>query len=263
MPAQSTKISAFVITKNNGDKIGDCLKSLEWADEIIVVDDFSEDTTPAICRSHANVKFVQNKFAGFQEQKLYAMSLTANDWVLKIDADERVSAEMRNGILALTEKDFATYSCFEFKRLTCFWGKWIRHGSFYPDYNPRLFHKHQGAWRGVNPHDKFYPTGLTKKLAGDIFHFQNWDLSAYASRTILYSTISAGEYYKGGRRAKLSDFTIRPLYTFFYRYLIRLGFLEGPHGLVIAVMGALGTFVKYMKIYELQHDMVPTHMDVE
>jgi glycosyltransferase involved in cell wall biosynthesis len=254
-------ISAFVITKNNSDKIGDCLKSLGWASEVIVVDDFSEDATPDICRGFANVKFFQNKFAGFQEQKLFAMSLTAHDWALKMDADETVSATMRASILALTEEDFSTYSCFEFKRLTCFWGKWIRHGSFYPDYNPRLFNKQMGEWGGVNPHDKFFTRGLTKKLAGDILHFQNWDISSYASRTIYYSTVSAQEYRKGGREAKLSDFTVRPLYTFFYRYLVRLGFLEGIHGFVIAVIGALGTFMKYMKIYELQHGKVPARMD--
>ena len=263
MSVEIPPISAFIITKNNGDKIGDCLTSLEWADEVIVVDDFSDDDTPAICRGFANVKFVQNRFAGFQEQKVFAMSLTANDWVLKMDADERVSTPMRDGILALTGEDFSRYSSFEFKRLTCFWGKWIRHGSFYPDYNPRLFNKHKGAWIGVNPHDKFYTTGLTKKMPGDIYHFQNWDLSHYVTRTVYYSTVSAGEYRKGGRKAKLSDFTIRPLYTFFYRYLIRLGFLEGVHGFVISVVGAIGTFVKYMKIYELQHDKVPSHMDPE
>ena len=254
-------ISAFIITKNNGDKIGDCLQSLTWAGEVVVVDDFSEDATPDICRSFANVRFLQNKFTGFQEQKLFAMSLTANDWVLKMDADETVSATMRESILALTARDFATYSCFEFKRLTCFWGKWIKHGSFYPDYNPRLFHKGMGEWSGVNPHDKFYTRGLTKKLEGDILHFQNWDISTYATRTIYYSTVSAREYRKGGREVKLSDFTVRPLYTFLYRYLVRLGFLDGVHGLVIAVIGALGTFVKYMKIYELQHDKVPARME--
>lgn len=252
MSENSNKVSAFIITKNNEQKIGPCLESLRWADEVIVVDDFSADATPDICRRFGNVRFCQNKFEGFQEQKVYAMSLTRNDWVLKVDADEQISEEMKDSILALSAEEFAKYSCFEFKRLTCFWGKWIRHASFYPDYNPRLFNKHNGAWGGINPHDKFMTSGLTKKLAGDILHFQNWDLFTYASRTILYSNISAIEYYKRGRRAKWHNYTIRPLYTIFYRYFIRLGFLEGLQGLVIAIMGGLGTFVKYTKLLELE-----------
>lgn len=260
VPTEKPRISAFVITKNNGDKIAGCLASLEWADEVVVVDDFSSDDTPRICSGFPNVRFSQHKFEGFQEQKIHAMSLAANDWVLKVDADEQVTSEMRDSILALTGDDCRENSCFEFKRLTCFWGKWIRHGSFYPDYNPRLFNKHEGAWGGINPHDKFMTQGRTRKLAGDILHFQNWDLYTYACRTALYSNISAIEYYKGGRKAHWHQVTVRPLYTFFYRYFFRLGILDGWHGFVIAIMGAYGTFMKYMKIHELQHDKVPSCM---
>lgn len=250
--SEKHKLSAFVITKNNAWKIGGLLESLKWADEVVVVDDFSEDETPQICRSFENVRFFQNRFQGFQEQKVHAMNLTRNDWVLKMDADEEVSPQMRDGILALIDEDYQTYSCFEFKRLTCFWGKWIRHASFYPDYNPRMFDKHQGAWGGINPHDKFMTRGRTKKVPGDILHFQNWDLFTYASRTILYSKISAEEYFERGRRAKWHNYTVRPLWTVFYRYFIRLGFLEGVRGFVIALMGGLGTFVKYAKLLELE-----------
>ncbi len=251
MSAKSPRISAFVITKNNGDKIEACLRSLLWADEVIVVDDFSTVETPEICR-RLGVNFHQHRFEGFQEQKIHAVSLAKNDWVLKIDADERVSTEMRDAILALTPQDMGTYACFEFKRLTCFWDKWIRHGSFYPDYNPRLFDRRQGEWGGINPHDKFMTRGKTQRLAGDIYHFQNWDLYTYASRTILYANISAQEYFKRGARAKWHHYTVRPVYTFLYRYLVRLGFLEGVHGLVIAFMGGVGTFVKYTKLRELE-----------
>ncbi len=248
-------ISAFVITKNNALKIGACLESLRWADEVVVVDDFSTDGTPDICRGYANVSFSQNDFQGFREQKNQAMKLARNNWLLKIDADERVSDAMRENILALTSSDLTTFSCFEFRRLTSFWDRWIRHASFYPDYCPRLFDRRHGECRGINPHDKFMTTGRTKRLAGDILHFQNWSLDTYASRTVLYSTISAEEYFKLGRRAKWYHATLRPLYTFLYRYFIRLGFLEGRRGFVIAVMGGYGTFVKYMKLYELQNGL--------
>ena len=256
MPAKNNSISAFVITKNNSEKIGACLESLAWADEVVVVDDFSTDATPEICRKFANVRFFQNRFEGFQEQKHHAVSLASHDWILKIDADECVSETMKASILALTDSDFASCSCFEFKRLTCFWGKWIRHASLYPDYSPRLMNKHQGSiTSGINPHDKFKPHGKTKRLTGDLLHYQNWDLYTYATRTILYSNISAQEYFKLGKSANLSHITIRPFYTFIYRYLIRLGFLEGIRGLVISVMGGVGTFVKYSKLLELQREL--------
>ena len=228
-----------------------CTKSLSWANEVVVVDDFSTDGTPDVCRKFPNVNVCQNVFKGFQEQKIYAMNLAKNDWVLKIDADERVSFDMRKSIEGLTTTDFELYSCFEFRRLTCFWDKWIRYASFYPDYNPRLFHRRKGEWGGINPHDKFMPTGRTKRLKGDILHFQNWNLETYASRTVLYSQISANEYFKRGRKVSWHHVTLRPLYTFFYRFVIRLGFIAGWRGFVISVMGAMGTFIKYMKLYEL------------
>jgi glycosyltransferase involved in cell wall biosynthesis len=254
MSGERPKISAFVITKNNGDKIEECIKSLLWADEVVVVDDFSTDATPEIC-SRYPVRFCSNAFEGFQEQKNFATNLAANDWVLKIDADERVTEVMKKSIMSLTDVDFDRYSCFEFKRLTCFWGKWIRHASLYPDYNPRLFNKKRGEWGGINPHDKFITHGETKKLEGDILHFQNWDLYTYANRTATYSNISAMEYHKRGKKVKWHHFTVRPLYTFLYRYFFRLGFVEGVRGFVISFMGAVGTFLKYSKLYELQHNM--------
>ena len=132
-------VSAFIITFNEAAKIAACLDSLRWVAEIVVVDDNSSDATVEICRGYPNVRVFQHCFTGFKDQKSHAMGLTGNEWVLEIDADERVSPEMRESILALTPADFAAGSCFEFRRLTNFWGKWIRHASLYPDYKGRLF----------------------------------------------------------------------------------------------------------------------------
>lgn len=244
------RISAIVITKNNGDKIGECLGSLDFADEIVVVDDFSTDETPRICR-RLGATVHSHRFEGFQEQKSHATSLTRNAWVLHLDADERVSEGMREAILGLGAADLERFACFEFRRKTYFWGKWIRRGSLYPDYKPRLFDKTRGRWGGINPHDKFVTDGPTRKVDADILHYQDWDLATYAGRTVLYSGISAREYFRRGRRASWHHVTLRPVYTFLYRYVARLGFLEGMRGLVVAAMGALGTFVKYMRLYEL------------
>ncbi|HEU0265630.1 MAG TPA: glycosyltransferase family 2 protein, partial [Geobacterales bacterium] len=145
-------ISAFVITRNEELKIADCLASLSWVHEIVVVDDFSSDRTADICRQ-AGVRLIQHSFTGFRDQKSHAMSLTSHDWVLELDADERVSEKMRQSIEALTEDDLARHSSFSFPRITRFWGKWIRHSSLYPDRKERLYHKPSGAWSDKNIHE--------------------------------------------------------------------------------------------------------------
>lgn len=254
MSKANPKISAIVITKNESAKIADCLESLQWVDEIIIVDDYSADATKEICQRY-NVRFFQHTFTGFKDQKSFAMSLTSHDWILELDADERVSDTMRQSILNLGETDFIGCSCFEFRRLTRFWGKWIRHGSFYPDYKGRLYNKRQGAWSERNIHERFVTRGGVKRLPGDILHFQDLDIHSFIMRTARYADISALEYYRQGRIAKWHHFTVRPLYTFVYRFFLRLGILDGIQGFVIAVIGALGTFIKYMKLYELQNGL--------
>jgi len=250
--SQRPRISAYVITKNEAGKIGDCLISLDWVDEVVVVDDFSTDSTPDIC-SQFGVSFHQKKFNSFRDQKSHAMALTSNDWVLELDADERVSDEMKCAIQALNAGDYERYDCFEFRRKTRFWGKWIKHSSFYPDYKARLYCRTRGAWNDVNVHERFIPNGLTKKLDGDILHEQDLDLHTYLLRIARYANMSAADYFTRGKRAKWHHVSVRPVATFFQRYLIRLGFLDGVQGFVISVMGAISTFLKYMRLYEIQN----------
>ncbi|MBW4055936.1 MAG: glycosyltransferase family 2 protein [Proteobacteria bacterium] len=254
MSNDSPKISAFIITKNESAKISDCLLSLKWADEIIVVDDFSTDATPEICRGFG-AAFYQHTFSSFRNQKNYAMSLATHEWVLELDADERISDEMRNSILALTADDLNRYDCFAFKRKTRFWGKWIKHSSFYPDYKSRLYCRTRGAWNNASVHERFIPDGNTLKLDGNILHEQDLDLLTYLQRIARYANMSATDYFANGRRAKWHHVSIRPVTTFSHRYFIRLGFLDGVQGFVISVMGALGTFIKYMRLYEIQNKL--------
>jgi len=244
-------ISAFIIAKNEAAKIGECLESLAFLDEIVVVDDFSSDATVEVCRSHG-VEPHQHTFTGFKDQKRYAMNLAQNDWVLEMDADERVSPEMREAILALTPADFERYDCFEFKRKTRFWGKWIRHAALYPDYKGRLYCRSRGEWSGGNIHERFIVRGLSRRLPVEILHPQDLDLTTYFQRTLRYADLSAAEYYARGKRARWHHVSVRPVATFFTRYLIRLGILDGVHGFVVSAMGALGTFMKYLKLYEIQ-----------
>jgi glycosyltransferase involved in cell wall biosynthesis len=245
------KISAFVITKNNGDILGECISSLSWADEVVVVDDYSTDATEGVCRQHG-VRFFLHPFEGFRAQKSRAMSLATHDWVLELDSDERVSEAMRRSILALRQEDFSRHAGFEFPRLTRFWGKWIRHASLYPDRKLRLYDRRRGAWSETNIHERFVPAGQVRKLPGDILHVQDLDLPDYFRRTARYAELSAAEYLRQGRSARWHHYTVRPLYTFLYRFFVRLGFLDGMEGFVISAMGAVGTFLKYTRLYELR-----------
>ncbi len=247
------KISAFIITKNEEKNIEDCLKSLSWVNEIVVVDDFSEDSTEAICKNY-NVKFIKNKFISFKEQKSFAMSNTSNEWVLEIDADERASDEMKKEIENLIDDDLKKYDGFEFKRKNYLRGKWLKFGAQYPDYKLRLYNKKRGNWSENKVHERFIVNGASKRLKGDILHFQDVDLKKLISKTINYSFLSAQELFKKGKKAKWHHYTIRPLYTFFYRYFFRLGFLDGLEGFIISVVGAIGTFSKYMFLKEMERN---------
>ena len=250
------QISAFVITRNEAAKVDECLASLAWVEEIVVVDDFSTDATPDLCRGRG-VRFVQHQFTGFRDQKAYAMSLTSHPWVLELDADERISPELRRAIEELPAADWERYAGFAFRRLTSFWGRWIRHASLYPDHKLRLYHRERGAWSTANIHERFVPAGPTRKIAADIIHDQDLDLRTYLERTARYADLSARELHARGKRAAWHHLTVRPLYTFLYRYLIRLGFLEGVAGLVISFMGGVGTFMKYGRLRELQERNQP------
>lgn len=245
----SVPLSACVITKNESHTISACLASLDFADEIVVVDDFSEDGTAEVAAG-CGARVIGNRFTGFRDQKRFAMEQAAHDWVLELDADERVSPEMLDALLALTTDDFQQNAGFAFRRLTRFWGKWIRHSSMYPDYKVRLYNRGRGAWSSGNVHERFIPDGPVRRLPVDILHEQDLDIKRFMGRTARYAELSAMDYVAAGRSWRWFDF-VRPFHTFFYRLVIRLGFLDGVQGVMIAFVGAAGTFLKYAHLLEL------------
>ena len=242
-------ISAFVITRNERHNIDDCIASLAFVAEIVVVDDYSDDGTAERC-AELGCRVISNRFTSFSAQKRFAMEATRHEWVLELDADERISPALQAAIAALTAADFARYDGFAFRRLTRFWGKWIRHSSLYPDYKTRLYHKERGAWTTARVHEHFKPQGAVHRIPHDILHCQDLDLRTYAQRTMRYAELSAADLHDRGRRARWFDF-LRPIHMIFLRYVIRLGFLDGVHGVAIAAMGGFGTFYKYFRLYEL------------
>lgn len=245
------KISATVRTFNEEKNLRECLESLSWADEIIVVDSESTDNTAAIAREFTDHVIIQ-KWLGHIGQSQFATDQAANVWVLHVDADERISPALRDEIQGL-DLDASPYDAYEMPRLHFFMQQWIRHSAWYPDYKIRLFRKDRCKWGGYAPHDEVKVKGRKAQLKGDLIHHIYLDIAHFAATKNHYSSLTAADHYKNGRRARIIDFTLRPLYAFLYRYFVRLGIADGIAGFTISVMEAHGVFMKYIKLYEIQN----------
>ena len=251
MPA---KISVTVRTYNEEQNLRECLKSVSWADEIIVVDSCSSDRSADIAREFTD-KVIVRPWAGHIATSQFVTDQAQNLWVFSIDADERVTPELRDEILAL-DLDTTLHDAFEVPRLHWFMQRWIRHSAWYPDRKPRLFRTDRCHWGGYAPHDSVQVSGSLGRLHGNLLHFIYRDLAHFAATKNSYSTLTAIDHNRNGRKATLLHVTLRPLHAFMSRYFIRLGFLDGLAGFTICVMEAHCVFMKYLKLYELQHRLM-------
>ncbi|MDD2944136.1 MAG: glycosyltransferase family 2 protein [bacterium] len=247
-------ISVIIRTFNEAQNIRDCLESVRWADEIIVVDSCSNDDTAAIAREFTD-KVIIRPWAGHIATSQFVTDQAQNLWVFSIDADERVTPELRDEILAL-DLDTTVHDAFEVPRLHWFMRRWIRHSAWYPDRKPRLFRTDRCHWGGYAPHDSVQVSGSLGRLHGNLLHFIYRDLAHFAATKNSYSTLTAIDHNRNGRKATLINVTLRPLHAFMSRYFIRLGFLDGLAGFTICVMEAHCVFMKYLKLYELQHRLM-------
>jgi len=251
------KISAVIITYNEEQNIGRCLDSVrEVADEIVVVDSYSTDKTKEIC-SGMNVKFVQHPFKGHIEQKNYAVSCAGYGHVLSLDADEVLSEKLKQSILAA--KQNWRFDGYAFNRLTNYCGKWIRHSGWYPDTKLRLWDSSKGRWGGVNPHDRVMMDEQSRvcHIAGDLHHYTYHTIKDHIDQINRFSEIAARAAYANGRDANLLlDIVLNPLLTFFKKYFLKLGILDGYPGFMIAIHTAYGKFLKYIKLRELHKSEV-------
>lgn len=247
------KISAVIITYNEEKNILRCLESLQGiVDEVLVVDSFSNDGTKQICAS-MGVRFVENAFEGHIQQKNFAMNLASNEWVLSLDADEALTQELRSSISELAESDENT--AYEFKRLTSFCGKWIKHCGWYPDKKVRLWNRKNGQWGGQNPHDKVVLKNSSKVivLKGDLLHYSFYSIEQHVQTIQKFSSIAAQSAYDNGKCSNLTiNIIIGPAFTFFKKYILQLGFLDGYFGLIISVNTSYSRFLKYIKLREIE-----------
>jgi glycosyltransferase involved in cell wall biosynthesis len=242
-------ISVCVVAMNEEDNIADCLASADFVDERIVVDSHSKDATRERAAA-SGARVIERDWPGHVEQKNFAIDQAANDWVLCLDADERVSPELKASILAALERGDLPDG-FEMARRTWYLGRWIRRGGWYPDVKLRLFRRSKGRWGGVNPHDHARVEGRVVRLDGDLLHYSYRSISDHLRSIDVFTTIAAKEKLKAGRRAGIVDLTLRPFGKFLRMYVLKLGFLEGAAGFVVAATGAFYVFLKYAKLREL------------
>ncbi len=244
--------SAVIITYNEERNIERCLQSVkDIADEIVVVDSFSTDSTPAICARYG-VRFIQHAFGGYIEQKNFALSQASNDYVLSLDADEAIDERLKQNILDEKQNGFL-YDCYKMNRSNYFCGRWIKHGSWYPDKKIRLINRQKANWGGINPHDKIIMQlqSSVKWLAGDILHYTYYTVEELVAQTNRFTTIQAKAMFESNRKAGFVKLYISPLSAFITGYFVKLGFLDGYDGFIIARSVAYGTMLKYAKLKQL------------
>lgn len=245
-----SRLSVAIITYNEEEEIRDCLESVKWADEIVVVDSFSTDKTLDICRQYTN-KVFQHEWSGYSNQKNYAINVTTNPWILILDADERVSERLTKEIKEILDKDLGVDGYY-IPRKSYFLGRWIRYGGWYPDYSIRLFRKDKGRFEQREVHESVRINGKTAKLKNHLEHYTYRNLSEYIQRMDRYSTLAAMEMVGEGRRSGPRNILFRPILTFFRMYILKQGFREGIYGLLISVLYSYYTFLKYAKLWEMR-----------
>jgi glycosyltransferase involved in cell wall biosynthesis len=249
-------ISACIIAMDEEDRIAACIRSLDWCDEVLVVDSHSSDGTRAVA-AELGARVIERDWPGHVAQKEFAVRAAAHDWVFCIDADEQVSGALRAEILALRERGFPDHAGWSAPRLSHHLGAWIRHGTWYPDRQLRLFDRRRGRWSGRDPHDKVELDGSCGSLAGELLHHPYRDLGEHLATIDRYTTTMAEGLVARGERVSLFDVIIRPPARFLGFYVTQLGCLDGWRGLVLASLAAHYCRMKYTKAYLLQGTQGP------
>lgn len=245
------KLSVVIITFNEEKNIERCLKSVKnIADEIIVVDSFSTDKTESICKKY-DVKFIKNKFEGHIQQKEFAKNIAENNYILSLDADELIDKQLEQSILQI-KKDYKSDG-YKINRLNNYCGKWIKHGSWYPDKNVRLVHKEKAVWQGKNPHDslKIKDNCSQGSLKGNILHYTYSSIEEHIAQMDKFTTISAQTLFKEGKKASLFKIFISTFVSFLKGFILKLAFLDGFYGIIVALINPFATFLKYVKLRKL------------
>ncbi len=243
-------LSVIVITKNEAVNIRDCLRSVSWADEVIVVDSGSTDETVSLCKEAGAQVHVHPDWPGFGPQKNRALGYASKDWVFSIDADERVTPELRAELIQAMNEGRA--EGFYLPRLSQFCGIFIRHSGWYPDYVLRLFKRGAGKFSDSLVHESVQLAGRTDRLKSPLLHYSYLTAEDVERKVEHYSTAAAQQMFQSGKRSSWLDAALRAGWAFVRTYVLRLGVLDGSAGLGIARMNARTTYLKYRKLEVLR-----------
>ena len=249
-------LSACVITFNEADRIEECLRSVSFCDEIVVVDAHSTDRTRELA-SRQGARVIERDWPGYRSQKQFAVEAARHDWVLCLDADERVSAQLAAEIVALRARGYGTAAGFSVPRITDYFGRFLRHGNAYPDRLVRLFDRRRGGFCGYEIHENTRVEGPTGALRGRLEHYSYRSLSDHQSRMQRYADLMAQAMYESGQRCGLIPVLLNPQWRFLRGYLLRLGFLDGWRGLVFALIEAGYVRRKYLGLYARSRGLPP------
>lgn len=242
-------ITGLVICRNEEKNIGDCLRSLQWCDELIVIDAFSDDSTVQISEKFTS-RIYQNEWKGFREQRIFALSKVEKGWIFSLDADERCTVQLANEIRQRVSIGMPDADGYLIPRKNFFLGKWIKHGGWYPGYQMRLFRSDKAGVSERLVHESYTVDGTLGKLNSDIEHFTVTSVDDYMKKIIKYAELSALE--KRNSEAGFYRLFIYPRLEFAKQYFIKGSFLDGKEGLMIANFHMITKALTYMKIAEMQ-----------
>lgn len=255
-----SKVSAFIVSFNEAENIVDCVESVSFCDEILVIDSFSTDNTVELA-TQCGAKVVQHPWEGYRGQKAFGLSLASHEWVINLDADERISPKLREEILEILQQDGEgkreVADGYYLNRVVFFLGRWWRSGGWYPEYRLRFFRKSKAVWGGAEPHEKVEVSGRTERLVGEVEHYTYKDIEDQISRLQKFAKISADDAFSKGKRFSLASLLGNPLLRFFKFFIVKRGYREGTAGFVVGVLEGYYTFLKYVRLWELGANFKP------
>lgn len=254
-------LTVTVIAKNEAADIADALRSVSWADEIVVVDSQSDDGTAAIARQFTD-RVIVREWPGYAVQKNYAASIARNDWILSLDADERVTPALSDEIGRIVA---GAPSCagYRIPRVTWHLGRWIRSTDWYPDYQLRLYDRRAAEWSGRYVHESVAARGPIGTLTGELQHLAYRDIAEHLETIDRYTTYAARQMHEDGRRAGLLRLAGHPPLAFLRNYVLKRGFTQGAPGLIVSALNSYYVFLKFAKLWERQHARSTDAVDAE
>lgn len=249
MPATRQPLSVAIITLNAAAQLEACLRSVHFADEIVVVDSGSTDGTQELAE-RCGARVIAQPWLGFGPQKQFAVEAAKHDWVLCLDADERVSPELQAAIESTLQQP-AT-GAYRFARCNRFLGRYLKYGEGYPDWSLRLFDRRQARWSDDAVHEKVVSQASVGTLPGDLLHDSAETLAAYLTKQNRYTSLAADMAWQAGKRSSFGRLVFSPIVRFIKFYLLRQGFRDGLPGLIHIAIGCMNSFLKYAKMLERQ-----------